>query len=80
MSTNTTRMSIDIPIKDHKRLKMMATALGLTLREFVVDCIHEKIYPPKTPNKKTRQAMSQARSKKTAKAKDFDDLCNKLGL
>jgi hypothetical protein len=80
MSTKTTRMSIDVPLKDHKRIKVLAAAEGSTLREFVIECIHERIYPERHPNIKTRKAMSEARKGKTKKAKDFDDLCNQLGI
>ena len=80
MTVKTTRMSIDVPIKDHKRIKVLAAAEGASIREFVIECIHERIYPEKRPNKKTRQAMEDARKGKTVKAKDFDDLCNQLGL
>jgi hypothetical protein len=73
-------MSIDVPLKDHKRIKLLAAAEGASLREFVIECIHERIYPEKVPNKKTRKAMEEARKRKTTKAKDFDDLCNKLGI
>ena len=80
MSARTTRMSIDVPLKDHKRIKVLAAAEGATLREFVIECIHERIYPEKRPNKKTIKAMEDARKGKTVKAEDFDDLCNQLGI
>lgn len=78
----TTRMSIDVPLKDHKRIKMLAAAEGISIREFVVDCIANKIYPEKEkhPNKITRKAMGDARKRKTVKAKDFNDLCKQLGI
>ena len=80
MSTKIIRMSIDVPPQDHKRIKIFAAAEGTTLREFVIECIHEKIYPERRPNKKTIKAMEEARKGKTSKAKDFDDLCSQLGL
>lgn len=80
MSLKTTRMSIDVPFKDHKRIKVLAAAEGTTLREFVIECIHERIYPDKHPNQKTRKAMEEARKGKTVKAKNFDDLCEQLGI
>ena len=80
MSARTTRMSIDVPLKDHKRIKVLAAAEGATLREFVIECIHERIYPEKRPNKKTIKAMEDARKGKAIKAEDFDDLCKQLGI
>jgi hypothetical protein len=73
-------MSIDVPVKDHKRIKIFAAAEGASIREFVIECIHERIYPERRPNKKTLAAMEDARKGKTTKAKDFDDLCHQLGL
>ncbi len=80
MSARTTRMSIDVLLKDHKRIKVLAAAEGATLREFVIECIHERIYPEKRPNKKTIKAMEDSRKGKTVKAEDFDDLCKQLGI
>lgn len=75
-------MSIDIQPSDHKRIKMLAAAEGITIREFVIECITEKIYPEKSkqPNKATRKAMENARKGKTIKAKDFADICKKIGI
>ncbi len=75
-----TRMSIDIPIKDHRRIKLLAAANGISIREFVVECIHDKIHPQKEPNKVTRKAMEDAEKGKVMKAKDFQDLCKQLGI
>lgn len=38
-----TRMSIDVPPRDHKKIKMRAARDGVSIREFVIDCIHERI-------------------------------------
>jgi len=74
-------MSIDVRLKDHKRIKMLAAAEGISIREFVIECIAEKIYPEKKqPNKTTRKAMESARKGKSIKAKDFDEICKKIGI
>lgn len=75
-----TRMSIDIPLKDHRRIKVLAAAEGLSLKDFVIGCIHERINPEKNPNAKTRKAMEEARKGKTLKAKSIADLYNDLGI
>ncbi len=80
MADKTTRMSIDVSARDHKRIKLFAAAEGSSLREFVIECIHERIYPEKRPKAATRKAMKEARAGKTMKAKDFDDLCKQLGI
>ena len=78
--SRTTRMSIDIPIKDHKRIKILASAEGVTLKDFVIGCIQERMSPEKKPNAKTRKAMNDARKGKTFKAKDLADLYDELGI
>lgn len=80
MAIKTTRMSIDVSLKDHRRIKVLAAAEGASIREFVMECIRERIYPEKIPNKKTRKAMEDARKGKVKKAKNFDDLCEQLGI
>lgn len=80
MTARTTRMSIDVPLKDHKRIKVLAAAEGASIREFVIECIYERIYPEKIPNKKTQKAMEDARKGRTKKAKDFNELCDELGI
>ena len=42
MSAKKTRMSIDIAEKEHKKIKMCATKLGISIRKLVTDCIQEK--------------------------------------
>jgi len=80
MTTNTTRMSIDISSKDHRRLKILADAAGMTLREFVLAMLEPVLHPKKTPNQETIKAMEDSRKRKTIKAKDFEDLCEKLNI
>ena len=46
MSDKLTRMSIDIASKEHKKIKMRAAREGVSIREFVIDCIQEKINAP----------------------------------
>jgi hypothetical protein len=51
---------------------------GVSLKDFVIDCIQEKIHPEKKPNAKTRKAMEEARKGKTIKAKDISELYTEL--
>ena len=80
MATKSIRMSIDIPSKDHRRLKILADAENMTLREFVLSALEPILHPKKKPNKETIQAMKDAREGRTIKANDFEDLCDKLGI
>ena len=38
-----TRMSIDIDPTDHKKLKIRAAKERRSIRDFVIDCIHDKM-------------------------------------
>jgi len=80
MSSGITRMSIDISSKDHRRLKILADNAGMTLREFVLSIITPILHPEKKITEKTLKAINDARNRKTIKAKDFEDLCDKLGI
>ncbi len=46
-----TRMSIDINPKDHKKIKMRAAKDRVSIREFVIECIQEKIGDKDSKNK-----------------------------
>lgn len=63
----TKRISIDVPLKDHTRIKVLAVAKGISLKDFVIECIQERIHSEKKPNAKTRKAMEDARKGKTIK-------------
>lgn len=43
MNEKRIRMSIDIPHKDHKKIKMRAARDGISIREFVIGCVQEKV-------------------------------------
>ena len=75
------RMTIDIPEEDHKRLKALAAVLGKSMREIVMDWIHEHLYSSNTPNAKTLEAIMQIENgENLIEAKDADDLFKKLGI
>ena len=75
------RITIDIPMADHKRLKAMAAMLGKSMREIVVTSIEEHLHKVKIPNKKTLEAIANIEEgKNLVKAKDAEDLFKKLGI
>ncbi|MBI3211224.1 MAG: hypothetical protein HYZ47_00865 [Simkania negevensis] len=80
MSPKNKRMSIDIPVNDHKRLKILADAQEITIRELVLNSLDPILHPKKEPNKNTKEAMKAAREGHIFKATDLDDLWNKLGI
>ena len=75
------RITIDIPLADHKRLKALAAILGKSMRDIVVDSIEEHLHKIKVPNKETLEAIANVKSRKNlVKAKDAEDLFKKLGI
>jgi len=55
---DTTRMTIDFPKKEHKKLKALAALKGVSLRSLVLEFIHEGM--EKIPNAETLAAMKDA--------------------
>lgn len=43
MRDKKTRMSIDVSEQEHKKIKMHAANLGMSIRKFVTDCIQKGI-------------------------------------
>ena len=83
MSTKShlSRMTLDLPEEDHKRLKALAAILGKSMRELVSNWIHEHLYSTNLPNRETLQAIeSVEKGKDLIEAKDADDLFRKLGI
>ncbi len=75
------RITIDMPIADHKRLKAVAAILGKSMRDVVIDSIKEHLHQVKIPNKKTLKAIANIETgKDLVKAKNAKDLFKKLGI
>ena len=75
------RITIDIPREDHKRLKALAAILGKSMREIVLESIGKCIYSTNSPNNKTLKAIRDAeKGKDLVEADDAEDLFNKLGI
>lgn len=75
------RMTIDIPVEDHKRLKALAALLGKSMREIVVEWIHWNLYSKNTPNADTLKAIeSVEKGKDLIRAENLQDLFRKLGI
>lgn len=51
MATQTTRLSIDMNPKDHRKLKILADANGLSLKDFLLIVLEPYLHPNKKPNK-----------------------------
>lgn len=75
------RMTIDVPEEDHKRLKALAAVLGKSMREIIIEWIHEHLYSTNTPNAETLEAIKQIeRGENLVESDNIDDLFKKLGI
>lgn len=85
-----TRITIDMPKLEHKKLKALAAITGKSMREMVLEFIDSGLsqyqkaeacpYSHK-PNKETIEAIKRSKKKENAiKAKSVDDFFKKLGM
>lgn len=79
MSTKTSRLTIDLPKSEHKRMKMAASMLGTSIKNLVLISVEEFMH--RKPNKVTLKAMRQAETGKNIKKfKNLDELFEDLGI
>lgn len=75
------RMTIDFPKEDHKRLKTFAAISGKSMREIIVEWVHEHLYGPHSPNAETLKAIEQVeKGENLVQCKDIDDLFKKMDI
>lgn len=86
MTKLSTRVTIDIPTADHKRLKMLAAYHGKSMREIFVELIERGLEEYKvcsedhTPNEVTKKALADVEKKKgLEKFNTIEELFEKLG-
>ncbi len=86
MSNKTnTRVTVDIPTADHKKLKMLAAFHGKSMREIFIELIehglehYQECPEDHTPNEVTKKALEDVKEKKgLKKAKTVEELFKKL--
>lgn len=75
------RMTLDVPKEDHRRLKALAAVLGKSMREIIVEWIHDHLYSVNTPNAETLNAIKQIENgENLIESENIDDLFKKLGI
>ena len=75
-----TRMTIDMPYEEHKRLKAMAAFMGMPLKELVLSCLRDHLLSKNKPNKETLKAFKETdKGQGLMQCDDFDDFVKKLG-
>lgn len=73
------RMTIDMPLDEHKKLKAMAAFYGISLKELVLICLRDHLL--NEPNEETLKAFKETdEGKGLIRCKDFNDFIDKLGL
>lgn len=81
MSSKTTKLSIEIPIKEHKKLKILADAMGISLKNFVLNALEYVLYPNKKPNRETIEAIKKIeRGEGLISCDGIEDFWKKVGI
>ncbi len=76
MPKTNTKITVDIPTVDHKKLKMLAAYHGKTMREIFVELIehglehYQECPEDHTPNETTKKALENVKTKKGFKKAD----------
>ena len=79
MSHRITRLTIDIPTAEHKRLKMAASLMDISMKQLVLMSVDD--FMQKKLNKVTEKTLKQSRAGKNLKKYDnLDDLFDDLGI
>lgn len=79
MTVKTSRLTIDLPRAEHKRLKMAASMIGTTMKSLVLMSVEE--FMQRKPNKVTVKAIKQSEMGKGLKKFDsLDELFDDLGI
>jgi hypothetical protein len=75
------RMTIDVPEEDNIRIKALAAVMGKSMRELIIEWIHEHLYSKNSPNAQTLEAIKQIeRGENLVHNDNIDDLFKKLGI
>lgn len=77
----TTRVSVDLPAEEHRKIKAIASLLGISLQEYIRSCVEEKLYAKKIPNDETKKAFEDLEKRRNLSIyESVDDLIKKLDL
>lgn len=86
MAKSNTRVTVDIPTVDHKRLKILAAYQGKSMREIFIELIergledYKKCPRDHIPNEVTKKALKNVDGRKGLQQIDnIDELFKKLG-
>lgn len=79
MSVRESRLTIDLPASEHKRLKMAASMMDVSMKQLVIMSVED--FMQKKFNKVTEKALKQSKSRKNLKKfENLNDLFDDLGI
>jgi hypothetical protein len=79
MSHKMSRLTIDLPASEHKRLKTAASMMNVSMKRFVLMSVSD--FMEKRPNEVTEKTLKQSREGKNLKKFDtLSDLFEDLGI
>lgn len=79
MSIKTSKLTINLPVTEHRRLKAAALMMGISMKDLVITSFEEFMH--RKPNKVTEKAMKQAETGKGVKKfNNLNDLLKDLGI
>lgn len=78
---DTTRMTIDIPYEEHKKLKAIAALRGVSMKAIILECLSRELYSDNVPNKTTEKVFKESDQNKNVNYyDDLNDLRSRLNL
>lgn len=76
-----TRMSIDVPKKEHRKLKVIAAMRGVSMKQIILEALSQKLYSDNVPNAETERVLRESdEGKNLTTCKDFNDFRSQLGI
>lgn len=81
MSSDTTRLTFDVPKLEHKRLKALAALKGVSLKQLILSCLHETLLSDVSINEETVRSLRETdEGKNLTEYRDVNDMLNKLEI
>ena len=77
------RITVEIPMAEHKKLKARAALLGKSMKEIILEMIKISdicLASDHTPNKQTLQSLKNIEAKKNLTETSLEELAKKFGL
>ena len=70
MQDNKSRISLSCKPEEHIKIKVFAALCSMTISEYIMDCVRDKIYEDdgKIPNKETAKALEESAKGKGIKS------------